>query len=289
MPDCTGLTAAACTERTQAAGFVETRVETLSIEAADLTRGAGELVHTSPVAGTRYSATSTVRVMINPTPLPVVVPEPAPGEDRDAYKDRLDDLRIGYTETLDWDASSDAGDVMDAEPTGRQNPDVRVAIKTKGKRACDRTPWVTDPYTLGVPLSDYGEWRLFEGDPNAAWRPVSAAFTVNHRAGNTLMRSGSARPSTDADDEWFGYGYRKIAAKHGWGPVDDAETRKVLAAPVQAYQEKNYRTRWTYKGQRFVGLGGRDCWRVVVADDNVPTGRSGPEGIITSCGKPHGT
>lgn len=284
VPDCTGLTAEACKDRVRDAGFAESAIVTLDDAQADLMKGPGDLVKTSPAAGTSFSATSLVRIMINPPVLPIEIPAPNPGEDREDYKDRLDDLGIGHTEKLGWDAATDPGDVMDAKPVGRQKAGTEVNITTRGRQKCDLTPWLDDPWE-----SLESQWAPYTGPP---WRPVSATFmlasTMKGPPRNPIMKWGSATPH--ATELWVGFGYRKIAAKHGWGPLDEASTRSVLGNPTtQPLQQdrKRFPQRWTFRGDRFRGLDGiTDCERVVVVDYEVKTGDKEAQDFITSYGTP---
>jgi hypothetical protein len=84
---------------------------------------------------------------------------------------------------------------------------------------------------------------------------------------------------------WDGFGYRHIAAKHGWSPADEAATRDVLTNAQPVGQPGLGYDRW-----RFVGVpypsprDGRPCVRVVVVDYGIRPANTQPEGIITSYG-----
>lgn len=85
-------------------------------------------------------------------------------------------------------------------------------------------------------------------------------------------------------DNWDGWGYRKIQAKHGWGPSDAAATRETLLTPwkTSKQEEPAGSTSLRFTGFEY-SRGGALCRRVVVvefgsADSEVP------KGIITSFG-----
>lgn len=80
---------------------------------------------------------------------------------------------------------------------------------------------------------------------------------------------------------WDGFGYRHIAAKHGWGPADEAATRAaILRRPVRTIPSRK-RTRRIYEGSRYT-QNQAACRRVVAIDYPKQHGQSG--NIVTSYG-----
>jgi hypothetical protein len=88
-------------------------------------------------------------------------------------------------------------------------------------------------------------------------------------------------------DDWGGWGYRHIAAKHGWGPEDVDGTLQTLASPVTTVQVSASR-------RRFFGINYRQrgafCRRVVVVEYERGTDSEGnpdpePIHIVTSFGE----
>jgi hypothetical protein len=85
-------------------------------------------------------------------------------------------------------------------------------------------------------------------------------------------------------DNWGGWGWRHISAKHGWAPADEAATRDALAAPETVIEQSS--TSMRYEGAEYQ-QGGAICQRVVIVEYGVKPGDppDTPKGIITSYGK----
>ena len=142
-------------------------------------------------------------------------------------------------------------------------------------------------------LQDPARWNArYEVVPSAEYPPGSDVPEDGLIAtgGRVYMRWGWT--SLDAENpliDWRGWGYRKIVAKHGWGPTALARTEAALLttpSPDGAYAE--YVARDAYDG-----ASGRRCdWVVVVqrdrldSDENPEASEQAPMGgIITAHGR----
>jgi hypothetical protein len=80
-----------------------------------------------------------------------------------------------------------------------------------------------------------------------------------------------------------GWGYRHIAAGHGWSLDDDAATREALIdGRVRPSQNADASDGWVFIGPPYPGTGGVICRRDVIVDFGTKAGEPGPKGIITS-------
>jgi hypothetical protein len=81
-------------------------------------------------------------------------------------------------------------------------------------------------------------------------------------------------------DLWGGWGYRHIAAKHGWGPLDRAETEEAL---LTSLPRTSGRGTWIYESlDPTLGESGVSCTRRVVVDFAQKKGNPSSRGIVTS-------
>lgn len=218
------------------------------------------------------------RCNANPTAATVTVPPVRPSETQIEYSECLDQLGLEPQVELGWSSEHDAGQVISSSPSGAQQSGTPIAVKVQGKRPCDRTPWLEDPYSGGA----HDQWDPFTG--MASWPRSSDMTIANGLAAATTIYWGNASPNADPEIEWQGFGYRKIAAKHGWGPSDDASTRSVLLAATPI-PNPDGNERQTFRGDQFVGLDGQQCERVVVVEYEPNPGDAHAEGIVTSYGR----
>jgi len=118
------------------------------------------------------------------------------------------------------------------------------------------------------------------------YTPKTAVFETPQRpsgAEHPYLRFGETAWGGDFIDNWSGWGWRHIAAKHGWGPEDEAATRTTLASPSST---ETSGTSMVYDGPEYVRNGVVCLRRVVVEfgeDASDPPGT--PKGIITSYGR----
>lgn len=109
---------------------------------------------------------------------------------------------------------------------------------------------------------------------------------VSTTSGQVYLRWGFASPNLDNQIiDWRGWGYRKIAAKHGWGAED--QTRTIEALQATGTHEGGPSDRWRYRGPPRSGRNGATCERlVVVAQERdvreVQYGAPSSRGIVTS-------
>lgn len=106
--------------------------------------------------------------------------------------------------------------------------------------------------------------RRYEQAPDVEW-PTAGVNSIN---GPVYLRWGVAFPNVDNSHiEWSGWGYRKIKAKHGWGPESRAATQNALldAAPTKDTRPA-YFGRYTYRGPEYGGRSNALCRRVVVVE-----------------------
>jgi hypothetical protein len=82
-----------------------------------------------------------------------------------------------------------------------------------------------------------------------------------------------------APKKWAGWGYRTIAAKHGWDTADQLATRQALNLPPV----ENPATTYIYAGPEYPGVAGAVCRRRVVVQTKLTDGTKASE-IITSYG-----
>jgi len=96
---------------------------------------------------------------------------------------------------------------------------------------------------------------------------------------------GKTRPVSSKKGFFTGFGYRHIAAKHGWGPADEQATRNAIhGRPVTTTKvkvKKRFFIKRVYEGSRYT-QNATTCVRVVVI--NYPLRSSTGGNIITSYG-----
>jgi hypothetical protein len=165
-------------------------------------------------------------------------------------------------------------------------PDPRITQKTvnEEKRACDR----------GTPLFENPSGN----SPGPFTKKEELEFTVTNRPEGVeptpvYLRWGKTdwRPSrpeflgTPYLDDWGGWGWRHIAAKHGWSSLDLEETELALTAGTpQATSKKG---KFVYEvPDATSGKGEVTCARRVVVDFDIGETEEvedpAPRGIVTS-------
>lgn len=174
-----------------------------------------------------------------------------------------------------------------AEP--ERFPDPRVT-KTEEDHRCDRTPGPTYENAEG------------NGSPEPFAKKLESAFTVTNvpegvepnpvylRWGTTYWRPGrEGFEGTSYLDDWGGWGYRHILAKHGWSALDREETELALSTGTPISQGGGL---YRYETPEIAnGIGGVECTRRVVVqfetglDPETDEEDPAPRGIVTSFNK----
>jgi hypothetical protein len=159
-------------------------------------------------------------------------------------------------------------------------PDPRVT-RTKQDHRCDRsTPTYFNPDTgsAHAPFDPYYPWTFAVTN-----RPPGYDLTDVYLRYGTTDWGPTVDPTRTpfARDDWLGWGWRKIAAKHGWSELDRSETQLALteAAPVPAPDDSG---NWDYILPVDPGAGGVSCERIVAVDFRTGDGDPAPRGIVTS-------
>jgi len=164
-------------------------------------------------------------------------------------------------------------------------PEWRPGAQQK-RHDCDRS----DPsLTLFTGHEEYepfdGDWAqgIIDTDP-------APTFSAPQEGGTATLRWGwTAPPGDDQDhDEWGGWGWLHIQAKHGWSQADATDTAAVLQSGVRTIEEDG---RHVYRGLEYAGKNGAWCIREVVIEPQPQLGdtyQGAPApapGILTSFGK----
>ena len=154
MPNCSGLTAAACRSALTEAGHTGTVTETTASTAgADLTKPAGAVITTSPGATVKSAPGATVTLTLNPDPLPLAVPAPTPGETATAYTQRLQQLGLVGRVTTLTDLATDPG--FGPSEVVRTSPQPGTRVQTGTTVDVTVNPTTAPPATSGL-SSDCG-------------------------------------------------------------------------------------------------------------------------------------
>lgn len=164
-------------------------------------------------------------------------------------------------------------------------------------------PWrnKTSTTTAAIPQSHSNAFahRGPEGNesPPPEARKEEEAFTVTSRpegfsATPVYLRWGSTfwEPGTEKFQEeertpfldlWGGWGWRHVAAKHGWNPLDRFETEVALA---EAREPRKTKGGWEYTATTGIekGVGGVKCERHVIVDYRPIFETEIPRGIVSS-------
>jgi hypothetical protein len=152
----------------------------------------------------------------------------------------------------------DPGGVDPPYPPGNRHPE------------CEPTPAQGDPLPgEGADPKNAANWNVIAGP-----LPVSDGPDTNLNQGYTYRR---------ADGDWGGWGYRKIAAMHGWGPTDLFQTSQALINPAATKDLGGGSKEFT--GPTF-SLNGHLCVRRVVVRFSQSYPNRPPRGIINSYGRP---
>lgn len=210
----------------------------------------------------------------------VTVPSIEPGEDYEHYADRLRELDLQPVREDLTEIANEYGpdDVISTRPgagaRSAAGDEVVVVVRPRRQR-CD----LSDPTDRFQEDSSADQWTPFAGDSLRGLTPADPKFETplhgSERSTDLLWGTTSPAPPPTL---WDGYGYRHIAAKHGWSDADERATRDVLLSSTPT--PVNGIDRWRYVGQPYPGADGRPCVRIV----GIRSGDPAAEGIVTSYG-----
>ena len=208
--------------------------------------------------------------------------------DKPQTRTQLEDrLRVGFDSGLVPRAEAFYAEQLDPRNHDQATNDDEVCQPSGGGSG--------DDPGLGRGAGDTGEEfrRRYEKVPDDVYPSAGYPATDAPGDGRAYLRWGETSPNVDNSDiEWRGWGYRKIKAKHGWGPADREATRVALLSP-NPIASVRIPGRYEYHGPEYRGQANALCVRVVVVDyeksedlelrpgyEDLP-----PAGIVTSYGE----
>jgi hypothetical protein len=287
VPSCSGVSYATCVGRLNDAGFINVTRHNAGLEDADLGKAADEVLSLSPPAGTSHDTDTEVEVHTNPAEadMPIVVPSfaSAPGEDADAFTARLTDMGFSpeqTTTTLDFAPGAVEGTSPEPGTKLHRGDEVKVAVRTDPNNDCEDHGTNADP-------DDSRGWKpltraQFDDAPDPPQPFLDGQGNEVHLRWGATLQTSRIDKSTGRPVLWDGWGFRHIAAKHGWNADDIAQTQAaLLLLPTPAG--------WA-GGKYYWGpprrVGSFVCVRKVVVDTNTFTMPDGSgelaKGIVTS-------
>jgi hypothetical protein len=296
-----------------AAGITHTQDNPITdINQVDMTKPADAVVTVTPAAGIGVNPdTQTVTVTSNPDKMPVVIPAPTGGgEAATDYANTLTSLglvpqiqeqAINFDDQVEGavaDVSDEPGTrawpgtdetVFSVPPPTAYNedPSCRVSAPSNADPGLSRgVNW--NPLGDATTRNRYQPYDGSQGDDQLAAKNVG--LERNTGTGTMVPVNflwGWTYYSSDRND-WPGWGYRHIKAKHGWSDEDRAETQ--LALEQAPWSTRNGKI--TYVGPEYLGQNATQCWRIVVVlptaailkDANLTFPEPTARGIITSYG-----
>lgn len=153
-------------------------------------------------------------------------------------------------------------------------PDPRTFFENEDHHRCDLSP----------PALQNPDGNL---EPEPFTEKIPTPFVTTGRppgfeeAPDPYLRWGETEWAGQYIDNWDGFGWRHIVAKHGWSADDEAATRLALQAPVSTTPSRSG-VSW-YEGATYQ-QNGAICQRLVLVDYNVDSASGKPSGIRTSFG-----
>ncbi len=213
--------------------------------------------------------------------------------------DPVDSDGSKYPSTLppDFDPFPGLGRAFDS-------PDARLLNAEYFWFAYDQDP-MTEPVPFGTdwslpPLTDWRRW-CERSNPGAGYyenSPPNDPYEQKESFPSSLVENGDPRPvkllwgadySGTGDYQYInGFGFRKIALKHGWTPADAADTAEALAVGDKS-ERRPGSNRWVFRGPTYSPVNplapeNALCTRTVVVDTEQRTGDPAPREIVTSYG-----
>jgi hypothetical protein len=197
-------------------------------------------------------------------------------------------LRESLKKALETSEYSIYNRLYNFEQQPENYPDPRITKKKVDdeERRCDRgIPKFENPGGNGSPepFAKKEETAFLVGTLPPG---IESPSPVYLRWGTTSwLEAGKSEP--EYLDQWGGWGYRKIVAKHSWNALDRAETENALLSGTPELAGNGFD--WLYKAHdEDPGTGGVGCERVVVVgleigeDPETKEENPAPRGIITS-------
>jgi hypothetical protein len=275
VPTCSSIdTYLTCSAKLDSVGLSANRV-VLDLDHAVVTQDPDTVVSTDPAAGADVPEATDVTVTTNPPAedMPVIVPAPLTHEDGASFESRLSSLHLVPQETVSTTVPSGAwaGDALDTTPGSgtRVHRDTTITV---------RVAW--RPGALYT--ADEDQDRSCEPTPTSYEEPDPAGpFTPGDPA-SFLSIDGSV-PFWKGDLTW---GERHIAAGHGWGTQDRADTLAALEAPdfiVDDRPDDNALDPHLYV-KEMPTRNGQPCARVVRVERDRWPDEPDVRGVITSFG-----
>jgi hypothetical protein len=168
-----------------------------------------------------------------------------------------------------------------AEPANYPDPRITRKAVSNQERRCDRgTPRFENPGGNASPgaftKKEEGEYAITSPPEEVESTPVYLRWGTT-----SWLPSNENFKEPPAVDQWSGWGFRHIVAKHGWTLLDIEETRLALLTPQIAKIEGGGKYVYTSTGIG-LGAGGVGCERRVVVDFVAKEGDPVPRGIVTS-------
>ncbi|HEY4778875.1 MAG TPA: hypothetical protein VIH47_04705 [Solirubrobacterales bacterium] len=191
-------------------------------------------------------------------------------------------LRESLKEALESGEYPEYNRLYNFEQEPENYPDPRITEKKVDdkERRCDRgTPSFENP---GGNESPEPFAKKEESAFSVTTRPEGYEAPVYLRWGTTYWKPGrEGFEGTPFVDDWGGWGWRHVIAKHGWSALDREETEVALdiGTPQPTAKEGKY----VYEAPDVEpGSGGAECIRKVVVDFETGEEDPAPRGIVTS-------
>lgn len=267
-------------------GYVETRY------GVNRDHDAGDVLFVEPGQQTWVPRGSSVRVVVNPTTIPV--PDVHPGETAEAYAERAYQVGWNPTEALSETPDAEEGEIVPPKTTPAQGeegePKQELVVwsgrrveRRMHRRGCEAPGLFSLPDPAAALADEREEKTIVEQFPSAH----EPGGEVLLRRGRTHLQHAIDRDTSEHFNNYAGYGRRHIQAKHGWGAAERALTASALANPTSTTPGN----RPSYRNYELdFSRSSNGCTWLVVVDrttqGNPQPGEEGQVGIITAFGKP---
>jgi hypothetical protein len=168
------------------------------------------------------------------------------------------------------------------EPKSGMFPDPKYTEKgtSEEERRCDRGTSTFSNVEGNVSPEPFAQKELASFTIAQLPIGVESPSPVYLRYGETYWKPARDSEAPKHVDNFGGWGFRHIAAKHGWSPLDRVETEEALATAEPRSTERG-----TYVYESLDSGSGKDgvnCTRRVIVDLAKKQGNPAPRGIVTS-------